>query len=402
MDVAPMTALRFSLSCAFLFVVAGAAPARADVPMDAAQQAELDRTRAQIANQVQLSAYDLVDELVYGWTKKPVFEAPTPVVLASVTVPVGLGTGLQALLENHIAEVLLANPSANITLVHCPTCSAVVVHSGPEGTMVSRGIDDPQALAKLGGTTGQKALFVDVEAEGAWLVLRARITDLTPELPIVWSHTLSTSAATPALLRQPQNLKSAADARQEYVDALHDRGPITVPLRFVIRTYAQPEDGGGLAPPPFLWLESGVELGATRSGAWTSSLLVGYSFIPQAYQGLLAQARINRLLSGKVRSLTRPDLYLFVGAAAITVWGPATAPFQDELVTADNLDEDYEGFRATFGTIQVGLDLRIAQRIGLSWFLESLPSLNDSNNLGTYVKVWLPFPSMGTEVTFCF
>src|SRR5204863_7824752 len=204
----------------------------------------------------QLSAYDLVDELVYGWTKQPIFEAPTPVVLASVTVPVGLGTGLQALLENHIAEVLLANPSTNMTLVHCPTCSAVVVHSGPEGTVVSRGIDDPDALVELGGATGQKALFIDVEAEGAWLVLRAHITELTPDLPIVWSYTLSTSAGTPPLLRQPQNLKSAADARQEYVDALHDRGPITVPLRFVIRTYAQPDNPEAIAPPPYLWLQS--------------------------------------------------------------------------------------------------------------------------------------------------
>jgi hypothetical protein len=385
---------------ALLLVVA--TPAHALAPPDAVQQAELERARARIANQVQLAAYDLVDELVYGWTKNPVFEGPTPVVLASVTVPVGLGTGLEALLENHLADVLLANPSANVTLVHCPTCTAVVVHSGPEGTIVSRGIDDPEALLELGGTTGRKALFVDVEAEGAFLVLRARITEITPELPIVWSHTLSTSASTPALLRQPEDLKSAADARQEYLDALHDRGPITVPLRFAIRTYAQPD--GGIGPPPFLWLESGVEVGATRSGAWTSSFLAGYSFVPQAYQGLLAQARVNRLVSGKVRSLTRPDLYVFVGAAALTVWGPATAAFQDETVNADEylaLNEG-EGPRTTFGTIQVGLDLRVAQRIGLSWFLESLPSLNDSSNLGTYVRVWLPFPSMGTEVAFCF
>jgi hypothetical protein len=396
-----MSALRFAM--AILFALA--TPARAQAPLDAAQQAELDRARAEIANQVQLSAYDLVDELVYGWTKQPVFEGPTPVVLASVTVPVGLGTGLEALLENHIAEVLLANPSANITLVHCPTCSAVVVHSGPEGTVVSRGIDDPDALVQLGGTTGRKALFVDIEAEGAWLVLRARITELTPELPIVWSHMLSTSAGTPPLLRQPQNLKSAADARQEYVDALHDRGPITVPLRFAVRTYAQP-DNGSIAPPPYLWLQSGIEVGATRGGAWTSSLLVGYSFIPQAYQGLMAQARINRLISGKVRSITRPDLYLFVGAAAITTWGPATLPFRDETVTADDILLDAEGegnSRTTFGTIHIGLDLRIGQRIGLSWFLESAPTfINTNPNLGAYVTVWLPFQTMGTEVTFCF
>ena len=135
-------------------------------------------------------------------------------------------------------------------------------------------------------------------------------------------------------------------------------------------------------------------------------LLVGFSFIPQAYEGLMGQARINRLISGKVRSLTRPDLYLFVGAAAITTWGPATAPFQDgQTVTADYILAVAEGEdpRSTCGTVHIGLDLRIGQRIGLSWFLESVPSFINSNpTLGAYVTVWLPFHSMGTEVAFCF
>ena len=40
---------------------------------------------------------------------------------------------------------------------------------------------------------------------------------------------------------------------------------------------------------------------------------------------------------------------------------------------------------------------------GLSWFLESVPSFINSNpNLGAYVTVWLPFQTMGTEVSFCF
>ncbi len=378
------------------------APAWAASPEELAQLAELERVRARVADEVQLAAFDLLDELVYGWVSDPVFPTPTPVVLAGVTVPVGLGTGLQALVENHVAALLTKNPSTRVQLVHCPACSALVVRSGPASTVVSRGIDDP---AVLEGTSGQHALFLDLEAEGSWLVLRARLTRLTPELPIVWSHTLASSASTPALLRRPDDLKSAAEARQEYLDTLRDRGPLAVPLRLAIRTYAVPEDGLGVPPPPFLWLQSGVELGATPAQAWTASLLGGYSFIPQAYQGIMAQGRVNRLVTGRARAHTRPDLYAFVGAAVVSVWGPATAPFRDERVTADDilLDADGEGPRTAFGALQGGLDLRVGYRVGVSAFLETMPSLNGSPNLGDHVRVLgVGFQSLGTEVTCWF
>lgn len=388
-----------------LGLLALAAPAGATSPAEQAQQAELDRLRGKVADQIQLSAYDLIDELVYGWLQDPVFDKPTPVVLAGVTVPVGLGTGLEALVENHLSDVIGQNPTTNVQLSYCPSCTAVVVHSDAQSTVLSRGIDDPAVLAEAGGQTGRYGLFLDLEAEGSWLVLRAHLTRLTPDLPIVWSHTLASSAATPSLLRQPHDLKSAEDARREYLDALHARGPIGVPLRIAVRTYAQPWDDASVAPPPFLWLQSGVELGTTASRAWTSSLLVGYSFIPQAYQGLMGQARVSRLISGRARSLSAPNLYAFVGGAVITVWGPATAPFSDQPLTADDfitaLDE--EGPRTSFGALHLGLDLRVGQRIGVSTFLETMPSKRNSDNMGYYLRIFdVGFQSLGTEVSFWF
>lgn len=382
-----------------------AAPVRGATPIEQAQLAELDRVRAAVADQVQLTAYDLIDELVYGWLTEPVFSKPTPVVLVGVTVPVGLGTGLQALVENHLAAVLAENPTTNVQLAHCPACTAVVVHAGPEGTVVSRGFDNPEVLEQIGGATGKHALFIDVEAEGAWLVLRARLTRLTPDLPIVWSHTIASSASTPPLLRQPGDLKSAAEARQEYLDALHDRGSLGIPVRFMVRSYAQPGRRAGVPPPPFLWLQSGVELGTTDALAWTSSIVVGYSFIPQAYQGLMGQARVSRLLTGRARSHLRPDLYGFAGAAVISVWGAATGSFRDEKLNADDVvrESTGEGPRTTFGALHVGLDLRLGNRIGLSTFLETIPALGDSRNLGTYLDIGtVGFQTLGTEVSVCF
>jgi hypothetical protein len=380
-------------------------PALAATPEEEATAAELERVRKKVANQVHLSAFDLIDEMVWRLSKDPVFADPTPVVLADVTVPVGLGTGLSALVENHLTDVLLENPTTNVQLVHCPECTAVVVHSGPEGTVVSRGIDNPEALERLGTQTGQHALFLDIEAEGTWLVLRARMTRLTPDRPIVWSQTLASSTSSASLLRSGDDLKSADDAREEYLDALKGRGPISVPLRIALRTYAPPDDPQRVPPPPFLWVQSGVELSATRARGWTASLIAGYSFIPDAYQGLLGQARFKRLLTGRSRSLTRPDLYGFIGGAAVTVWGPATASFQNEPISADDILQAQNGDnpRSIFGTFQVGLELRVGNRIGLSSYLEHMPSLRTSPNLGSYVRVLgVSYQSLGTEVTFWF
>ena len=166
------------------FLALWAGSAQANDSREEALSAEVERVRAQVADEIQLYAYDLIDELVYQWIQEPVFDRPTDVVLAGVSVPVGLGTGMQALVENHLNAVLLENPATQVTLVHCPSCTAVVVHSGPEATTVTRGVDSPATLQTL-GTTGRHALFIDVEAEGAFLVLRARITRLTPELSLI-------------------------------------------------------------------------------------------------------------------------------------------------------------------------------------------------------------------------
>ena len=367
-----------------------------------AQLAELKRLRVQVAGEVQLAAFNMLDELVYEWTQAPPFGEPTPVFVADVSVPVGLGTGLEALIENHLAALVLANPTTRVTLSHCPSCTAVITHAGPKGTVVSRGLDNPEALARIGGAGGRHGLYLDFAAEGAWLVLRARITHLTPALPIVWSRTLSASAGAPSLLREPEQIKSADAARKEYLDALNGRGPYSIPVRFTIRNYEAGDSGA--APPPVVWFQTGFEAALTQARKWYASVVLGYAWLPEAYDGFMAQARMYRLLTGDTRSLTGPDLYLFLGGALMSLTGPAIAPFStnnfDQVLQADSGSLDT---RATFGGLHIGLEFRVGNRIGASVFLENMPAYSGSDRIGTFISSnIIDFHSFGAEVSFWF
>jgi hypothetical protein len=380
--------------------------------------AEIDALRAQSASQIQLQAYDLIDELVFGWTQHPVFAVDTPVILADVTVPLDLGTGLQALIENHIAALMIAHPGTRMTLVHCPQCMSILVHSGATGTVISRGVDAPDALARTGAASDTRhALFLDFEAEGSSLVLRARITRLTLDLPIVYAQTLSSSTSSAALLRTGDHLVSAEQARKEFLDDLEGRGILLVPLRLVVRSY-QPGSGSavigpvgiptgvGVSEAPWVWLETGVEVALTHTRAWTAGLSLGYSWAPSLHDGWLAEARVSRLLTGSIHSLTRPDLYAYFGTAAINVHGPDALLFSQNVVDTSAILAAQNGTRpqTTFVAWQIGLELRIKNRIGASVFMESIPGLQNTPNLGNYFDPFgiVAFQTLGGEIDFWF
>lgn len=373
-----------------------------------AQRAQVESLRAEIADQLQLQAYDLLDELVYGWTQRPPFPAPVPVVLADVSVPVGFGSGLQALIENHLAGLVIDNPRSHLILAHCPQCTAVVVHSGAQGTVVSRGVDQPEALAKSGGLAGARhALFLDFEAEGAALVLRARITSLEPTLPIVFARTLSTTTGTPALLRSSEKLKSAEEARQEYLEALQGRGSVTFPVRVGVRTYAPTNRLDAVVTSvPFVWLTAGVELGLTQARAWTAGLSAGVSWMPDQHTGYLVQGRVARLITGNTTSLTGPDLYLFLGAAILSIHGQSALVFGRTLPTTADVLGAATGVthpEATFAAFQLGLELRVKNRIAIGVFVEDDPALSSAPSIGRYLDLgFIALHSFGAEVSFCF
>ena len=378
--------------------------ARAASPTDEARLAQLEALRGEVAGQLQLQAYDLLDELVYQWTQQPPFGEQTPLVLADVSVPVGYGSGLQALLENHLVELLTKNQGAKVVLSLCPQCTSIVVHSGKQGTTVARGFDEPEALASAGAGSGtHHALFLDFEAEGPALVLRARITGLEKSLPIVWAKTLSSSTSSAAMLRSPEHLKSATEARKEYLDALTGKGPITVPIRLGLRTYAKGSDQT-VSTEPFFWLNLGLEIALSQARAWLAEVSLGATWAPSVHVGWSAQARISRLLTGSVSSLTWPDLYGFVGVGFLSIYGQSAQSFQETVPTIDEiLSNNKNDPHTLFGIIQLGLEVRVKNRIGMGVYLESAPALNLAPAVGRYLDLGLiAFHTIGVEVTFCF
>lgn len=374
-------------------------------PVKAAQLRSMDELRAEIASEIQLQAYDLLDELVYGWTVTPPYAEATPVVLANVTVPISLGTGMRALIENHFAALVTSSPQCHVRLVHCAPCTQVVVHSGKDGTTVTRGYDAPRVLEELGKRAGsQHALFLDFTAEGPALVLRARITSIEPDLPIEFARTLTTSTSTPALLRAPDDLKSAQAAREEYLAALRGSGVWAIPTRIGVRAYAARENAG-IRGAPMIWAQTGVEVGLTEARAWTGGLSVGGSYGPGGtHTGWLLQARISRLLSGRVRSLTQPDIYAYVGGSLISLTGNAVAAFLDETPDIPTLIAAAAGAEPSisFFAWQLGMELRIKNRIGVSTYLEAAPSLNHANAIGRWFTFILQFQTLGAEISVWF
>jgi hypothetical protein len=237
-------------------------------------------------------------------------------------------------------------------------------------------------------------------------VLRARITSLEPALPIVYAKTLSTSTSSPALLRSGEHLKSGTEARQEFLDTLQGRSAFLLFTRVGFRSYAPGNDARvPVKIPPFLWLTVGVEGALTQARAWTGSFAVGATWFPQQHFGWSAQARISRLISGTMASLTHPDLYLFIGGSVISVQGQTALVFSNEIPNLANLAEIAKGAEphTTFGAVQLGLELRVKNRFGIGLFMEWMPGLGEAPALGHYLDLGLiKFDAVGAEVSFCF
>jgi hypothetical protein len=392
--------------CIVMGVVLASTAAFADDDSDVTR-ARVERARADQASEIQLRAYELLDELVYEWTQKPPFASETPVILADVTAPVGFNSGLEALIENHFQDLVISNANTHVRLVHCAACSAMTTHSTQEGTVISRGIDQPDVLKQLGVITASThAIFLDVEAEGSTLVLRARICGISSTLPIVYAKTLSSATSHAPLLREASRLVSAEDARREYVDTLERNSGILIPIRLSISQFGAPADTGTISTVPMIFLSSGVELSINHARAWVGSLTAGAMYLPTIYSAAIAQARVGRLLTGSAVSLTHPDLYLYAGASLVGVYGPTAFLLSNDTTNIAELiaatTQALSAF-AFYPSFQLGFDVRVNNRVGAGVFLETTPTLQGAQAIGPWLDfAFVQVHALGGEVTFWF
>jgi hypothetical protein len=380
-------------------------------PGEDVERTQVEALRAQMANHVHLRAMNLVDELVLGMKGAPAVQETTFVALADVTGPFGYGAGFEALLENHLVDLLIAHPDTRLKPVHCAACRAVAVHSSSKATVVARGVDLPDVLARLGGTGATHALFVDVEAEGADVVLRTQLVALSPGLPIVWARTLTSSTASDALLRSDEHLVTAREAREEYLAALRQRGRLTPIARLSLLQFA-PNDQelfddltGQLLPPaipvaPIYWLSAGAELAFTNNREWLGSIAVGGSHVPFLYTSVMAQGRLSRLLGSNVASLVWPNVYLVGGLSLVGLVGNEASKLRDPLGIFNAPIEDT---MHAWPSAHVGIDVRLGQRLGFALTLEQAPTLYNRASIGTWGPAWpLQANAMSGEVNLWF
>ncbi len=347
-----------------------------------------ERTRAEMANEIQFYAQDLLDELVYQWAKNPPLPETSRVVVMGINVPVGMNAQLAIMLEDHFFELLLKNRKTGLQPVHCVPCAAVVTKTTDRGTIIGRGSQVLPLSQLMPQQNADLALYLDIEAEGSKLVLRARLVQLTKDLPIVAVKGLTTSTASAPLLRDSANLKSAEEVKQDYLDVLSRRFALTFPIRIATSIFigADTNDPEIVAIPPLIWLKLGAETSTTRSDLWTGGLHLGISSLPKSHDAWSFSGRLSRLLTNELRSLSRPDLYFFLEGGYIEMVGPSAIIFKSnrqvtpsEIIAKNKKEKTDPKASDTFA--RFGIESRIKEFYRFGLFAEGYLNQQKNKNL---------------------
>jgi len=345
---------------------------------------------------IRLMGADLVDELVYEWKKKSPATDPLQLILAEIIAPVGLDDRFQLAVENRLYEVLRLNPDLPITLVHCSLCSRMVAKSTPQGTIITRGIDQMDALVELEKQMpGRIALALHFEAVGRELQLRARIFQLQPPQKIIWAMTLSTSMSARRALQDPTRIIGLDEARREQNEIIAGRSPISISTRPVLRMFNSANSAVQVAPLPFF--EQSVESQLLPERKVTSAITFGFSSLKDSLSAWTVGGHVAKLLGES--SLTQPDLHMFLGVHYIRMRGPTAAVFSadGENLFLQQIRPGAEP-KASLVAFRLGLEVHVKYRLGMLVFLENIPLLKESKTVDTKSGFGFPYHAMGWGV----
>jgi len=351
-----------------------------------------------ITMDVRLMAADLVDEMVYSWQDAPPLSGKAKLVLADIAAPVGLDERFNVLVENRIFELLRQNPGIPVELSHCGPCTRWVAKSNPQGTILGRGIDQPEILAQiLHDMPERQALSLDFEAEGRELVLRAQIYELTASQRILWAQTFSTSLSARRVLREANPLLSLAEAREQQRQILAGRDPIEISSRLAIRSFNN-RSSAPVSAVPLPFFEQSVESVPLPKRSIRAGVTVGFTSIKDSLSAWTVGGHVMGLMFRDKPSLIAPDLYWTFGAQYIRMRGPGAASFAQGQTDLDTLRNTTAEPRATLVAYRLGLEVHIKYRMGLLAFIEDIPILKDNDSVEQKSLLGIPYHCIGGGV----
>lgn len=339
---------------------------------------------------------DLVDDLVYSWSKDMPFKDPRPVALVEVAAPIGLDERFSIFTENRLYELLRANPQIPIRLTHCGLCTQMVAKSTKNGTRISRGIDQPEVLSGILATSPDRlALSLAFEVEGRELVLRAQIFELSGAQAIVWAKTYATSMSARRILRETTPLISLEEARKNQHDLMIGRDPIEVVTRFTVRSFELKDTSVGSITAPLVFFEQSFEGVLLPHRSRRAAVTVGFTSIKDQVQGFSVGGHLAQLLMRDEPSLADPDVYLFGGFNYVRLRGPGALPYGKDEMDIDNLLRERQEPKATMLLYRLGVETHIKYRYGAMAFLEYAPLLKFSKTIETNRFIGIPYQNMG-------
>lgn len=349
-----------------------------------------EKARAAQAMQIQLMAADLLDELVYQWTQHPPLPGTeTSVVLMRLSSPIGLNLQMTAFLENHFFQLLKSNPKTGLAASYCGTCLELTSYSTAKTTIIARGAAIPEVMEQSARSVNH-GLYLDLEASGSQLMLRAYISDLSSNR-IVAAKSLVTQTGRPPHLRLAQNLVSAEEARREYVDILQGRRHWS--LLAGVRSTILQSTGSNLVSLPYLWGQIGVEAMSSSYKKWLVDLQVGFSSLPGTHNAHQISSRMYRLMFDDAVDLTAPNIYTFIGLSYWNIDGAGALFFQnkDRLNPGQVIEQAVlrESRPRSHNTgLAIGIEVRMAELFRLGLFAEMFLNQFNNSNFGKSIDAY--------------
>ena len=356
--------------------------------------------QAPIRLDLRLMASDLVDDVIYSWLQNPPVSGPADFIVAEIDAPIGIDKRFETDIENHLYELVRANPRLPISLVHCAVCRQWMAVSGPKRTIIGRALEQPEGQEQLSHYPHLHALSLHFDVVGTDLVLWAELYEVASPQRVVWSQRFAHNTSARVLLRDPHHLISIPEAREEQKRILAGRETIQAVTRFPIRTFkGAGSTGGATQVPPLLFLDQSLEAILSPHRNKRAGLSLGVTSIKGSMQGWSFGTSYQQLLFRDEPSLTEPDLYLRAAVTFMRLEGPGSAVFSGNQIDVAHLINSNDDVRASLTTYQIGLEAHIKYRFGVSVFLEYIPQLEDSQVIATQ-HLLIPFHSLGVSGVF--